>query len=113
MSKDATESTKKKVKAEVKVFEGKMQVTKSYYNKEETAEKEIEITPFLSEPAYVSVKAGFTMNLGNYESGRVDIMVSVPCYPEEIEAVYPIVKDMVDTRLAEEYKEMKSSAQVR
>lgn len=98
-----------KKKEEVKGVEGKLSVTRSMYSNEESEDQIISITPFKSEPAYVSVKAGFTLNLGNYESGRVDVMVSMPCYPEEIDSVYPTIKEWVDTRLADEYKEMKSS----
>lgn len=34
-------------------------------------------------PAYVGTKIGFTKNLGNFESIRVDVSLSVPTEPDE------------------------------
>lgn len=36
-------------------------------------------------PAKVGAKMGMTINLGNFESARVDAWVELPCYPEEHE----------------------------
>lgn len=40
---------------------------------------------FEVDPAYISVKKGRTVNLGNYESARFDVSVMKPCYIEDIE----------------------------
>ena len=52
---------------------------------EDSGVEELEVRKFEVEPAYISVNHGRTANLGNYESARVDVRVSVPCYAEEIE----------------------------
>ena len=51
-----------------------------------------------------------TVNLTNFEFGRADIMISVPCYIEEIDEVFIKVKDKVDDLMAIEYKELKKAA---
>lgn len=68
------------------------------------------VRTFVTAPAVLSVKGGCTVNLGNYESGRCDVMLSYPCYREEIEDVYPLVKEFVDSKLTEEYRELKAAA---
>jgi len=49
----------------------------------ETVEKEVHI--FETEPAYVRVAAGQTINLGSYESMRVDVAITMPCYTEMVD----------------------------
>jgi len=46
-----------------------------------------------------------TKNLGNYESLRVDVAVTAPCYREEIEKVQPRIAEMVARMLDEEVAE--------
>lgn len=46
--------------------------------------EEMDARNFDVEPAYVSVNHGRTVNIGNYESVRVDVRVSLPCYAEEV-----------------------------
>ena len=44
----------------------------------------IKIRPFKSAPAQVSLSVGETINMGNYESARVDVGLQLPVYPEEV-----------------------------
>jgi len=92
-----TEEKSKELEIEVK--DAIMEVRKTMFGKEEVSNERIRIRPFVSTPATVSVKAGFTKNLGNYESARVDIMLTMPCYPEEIDDIYEDVKNWVDSRI--------------
>lgn len=69
---------------------GSLHVTKTYKEKGQVVEsdeesEEIEVRTFESEPAIVSTKLGITKNLGDYNSLRVDVNLSLPCYPEEKE----------------------------
>lgn len=86
-----------------------VEVRKTLFGKEEVSNERIRIRPFVSNPANISVKAGITINLGNYESGRVDVMLSMPCYPEEIDGVYEDVKGWVDSRVEHEKKEIETA----
>lgn len=85
-------------------------VRKTILGKEQVDIGRIRIRPFTTTPANVSVKAGATVNLGNYESARVDVMLSVPCYIEEIDDVYEQTKDWVDRMVKKEYDELSRSA---
>lgn len=53
------------------------------------------------EPAYVSYKSGRTINLGNYESQKYEIMVTMPCGPADINKTYDKAKEFVDAKLGE------------
>jgi hypothetical protein len=89
------------------------EVRKTVFGKEEVSSERIRIRPFISVPASITVKAGVTINLGNYESGRVDVMLTMPCYPEEIDQVYIDVKDWVDSRVDHERKTIEAAVGVK
>ena len=74
-------------------------VTASGVGLDENERTVLEVRKFETEPAYVRVNAGVTKNLGNYESLRVDVAITVPCYVEEIGEVQTRVADMVAERL--------------
>lgn len=54
------------------------------------------------EPAHVQVGAGMTVNLGNFESLRIDCSVRLPCLPKDIQATYEIAAEFVADRIADE-----------
>ena len=54
------------------------------------------------QPAIVRFSAGLTINLGNFESLRIDCSVSIPCKPTDIEEAHRIASDFVAERVAEE-----------
>jgi hypothetical protein len=85
------------------------EVRKTVFGKEEVSSERIRIRPFISNPASISVKAGVTINLGNYESGRVDVMLTMPCYPEEVDQTYEDVKLWVDSRVEKERREIEAA----
>jgi hypothetical protein len=89
------------------------EVRKTAFGKEEVSSERIRIRPFISVPASITVKAGVTINLGNYESGRVDVMLTMPCYPEEIDQIYIDVKDWVDSRVDHERKTIEAAVGVK
>ena len=59
----------------------------------------IAVHKFETEPATVSVDYSLTMNLGNYESARISVSVSVPCYKEEIDEAYEFARAWAEQRL--------------
>jgi len=77
-------------------------VTTKAYGKEEADTETIEVQQFDVEPAYVNVRAGVTKNLGEYESLRVDVSLTVPCYMEQIDEVFDAVADNVCGMLDDE-----------
>ena len=89
------------------------EVRKTAFGKEEVSNERIRIRPFISQPASISVKAGVTINLGNYESGRVDVMLTMPCYPEEVDETYETVKQWVDARVDHERRTIEAAIGVK
>lgn len=58
-------------------------------------------SPTLSAPAYVSVSMGVTRNMGNYESIKASVNITLPCEAtaEEIEATYESAKGWADSKM--------------
>ena len=105
--KDVQDAVTKVTSREAYLEVTRVRLTAGKVDDEEAVTEKLEVKPFLTEVATVSVKAGATINLGNYESARVDVMLSIPCYIEEIDSVYEQAKDWVDTRVSKKYKELK------
>jgi hypothetical protein len=85
-----------------------LNVMSSSFGIEENERTVIGVRKFATEPAYVRVNAGTTKNLGNYESLRVDVSITLPCYAEEIPTVFEKVADEVAGLLADELKKYES-----
>ena len=51
---------------------------------EEERDDLVEVHVFATEPARANAEISRTVNLGDYESVRVQVGVSLPCYKEEI-----------------------------
>lgn len=82
--------------------ETKLVVSRTIFGQETEEQEHMEIRPFATTPAMVGVKLGRTINLGNYESARIDVSIEVPCYREEVLRMYPSLFDHVANRLSEE-----------
>jgi hypothetical protein len=74
----------------------------SVYGEETTKLEEMDIHTFETEPAYVRVNAGTTKNLGNFESLRIDVSISVPCYVELVGRTFEAVAQEVSEKLYSE-----------
>ncbi len=68
----------------------------------DTKNEQVKVSVFVTEPAKVSVSQGLTLNLGNYESARIEVSVSVPCYKEEVDDAYKYALNWVESRLSNE-----------
>jgi len=83
-------------------------VKKDGESKEKVTETSKEITTRLpvSDPAYVRVDGGITKNLGDYNSAKIGVSVSLPCLPDEksIRECYAKASALVDEFMDEEYK---------
>ena len=91
-----------------KVVEGKASVESSSGNDPKgVAAKRRQMRKRISfevDPAYVSVKKGRTINLGDYCSARFDVSVMLPCYIEDVEKTEAeldtLTMDMLDAEVA-------------
>jgi hypothetical protein len=75
-------------------------ITKEFKDQTSTQEH----VPFASvkvpaNPAVVTVNMGVTRNLGNYESVKFGVELSLPCDPANIEAAFEEAKGWVDSRV--------------
>lgn len=96
-------------KAKVTEKEGRISVTRTYLDQTIEKKERIKIRPFVTDTATVSVKYGATLSMGDYQSARIDVMVSVPAYVEEIMEVYPQVKSLVDALVEQEVEALGGS----
>jgi hypothetical protein len=58
-------------------------------------ETELEFPGVCENPATVRVTAGITKNMGNYNSLKVEVAVSVPCHPTRVEETTALLKEFV------------------
>lgn len=62
----------------------------------------IAVHRFQTNPAEVNVDYGITLNMGNYESAKINLSVRIPCYKEEIDEAYEFASAWVADRLERE-----------
>jgi hypothetical protein len=67
-----------------------------------------EILEFTEPPAVVDLKFGLTINLGNYESCRLDVGLTLPCPREDVDVAFAKVKAWVEQRVTEEVAEIQA-----
>lgn len=103
-------SDKKKI-----VKESKVVVTRSFRKsgaeegKEEVTEETLEVREFVTTPAETGLALGLTLNLGGYETARVDVRLYVPCYREEIVETYAFAEGFVKERIQSEVDAIRKS----
>ena len=59
-------------------------------------------------PAYVRVDGGLTKNLGNYNSAKLGVSISVPCHIDDksMRDAYSRLSEMVEELIDEEYNKI-------
>lgn len=65
---------------------------------------------YLTAPAHVNAEIGLTINIGNFESVRVHVGVTVPCYKEEVEDCYQWAKEFVEAKVKAEAADVRATA---
>lgn len=78
--------------------------------KDAETRKTIAVRPFVTTPAKVGFSGTRTINLGNFNSVKVAVWIEMPCYVEEINTIYPQVKQFVEAKLQAEVDEILESA---
>lgn len=78
----------------------KASVSKSYKDGS-VVDEEIQMDPKMvpENPAVVSVNIGVTRNLGNYESVKFSVQLSLPCDPADVDDTFNEAKWWVDSRV--------------
>jgi hypothetical protein len=67
----------------------------------------LDVNVFVTEPAVVGLSVGLTLNLGDFESARVEVSARVPCYVEEMDDAYVCVEKWVEERIGKERDEVR------
>ena len=91
-------------------YKGKT-VEKTRNGKTDT-QKQIGSKPFETDPAYVNYRLGATLNMGSYESMKVDVGVTMPCLPTwpEIKKTYKEIKKEVEDLMDKEVQAIRKAA---
>lgn len=70
-------------------------------------DKMIRVGIFQTTPAMARVHKGLTVNLGNFESARVDVGADIPCYVEEFKEIDALANTMVEETIQKEVLEIR------
>lgn len=65
-------------------------------------QEEVEVRTFETQPAVVKRSYGMTINMGNYESARVEVGVEIPCYVEDVELADEWASKFCESKISEE-----------
>lgn len=90
--------------AKKKAVTGKAVLVKKDPKGVETVEEETVGEPKMlpeDQICHVGFKLGYTKNLGNYESLRIDVSIDMPGYPHEIDAISAFEYEWVQARMEE------------
>ena len=97
--------TRKKKEAETKLVPATLHVVSRVVGSDEDDKDsmyELDVRQFEVDPAYVTLKAGVTKSPQQYESVRIDVSVSTPCYVEELDDTIEAVSEIVYEALQRE-----------
>lgn len=89
-----------------------IKVRRTVLNQENDDVSYIDIRPFATTPAQVTFSGSRTINMGNYESIKVSVAVTMPCYREEIIDVLKQVESTCDVFLANKIKQIEDELSV-
>ena len=97
------------MKKPVKIVESEAVITKSTKKEDDVERIKIKrlVFPEGVEPAYIRVSRGFTINLGNYESARLDVAYGLPHFVEDREKAFKEADDFVAKKSEEVLNEMR------
>lgn len=94
------EQVNKDIKTGETAVEGTIVVSRTW--PPEAREERIQIRPFKTDVVRIAVSKGRTINVGDYNSVRVDITISLPCYMEEIDQTFEYCSKLAEQYLVKE-----------
>lgn len=93
----------------VKGTRGVVQVSSQFYSSgklitEKSDELVVPINPFPKDAplAQVNYQSGLTINLGNYNSAKISVSITLPTTLDQINDCYKAAQEFVDTKVSEE-----------
>jgi hypothetical protein len=100
--KKAPKQAKATVTTELK--EGKETKAESVVH--ETPDAPVATVPTVEQLPVVGCSMGYTHNLGNYQSARIDVSISIPCPFGEINQIYEWAENWVNERVKKAIDEL-------
>lgn len=102
--------TRQRQRPQAQGAEGTITVRRALYNMGNLTEvqrddqERVRVQLFETDPGFVTVGGGVTRNLGDFNSAKVEVRVSLPCYPEasEVERCYQVASATVDDMIRRE-----------
>jgi hypothetical protein len=82
-------------------------VFKSELQRETSSEELVSVRKFDGEVARIRRGYGLTLNLGNYESARLDVSIEVPCYVDDVAAADEWARQWVEARVVKEVENVR------
>lgn len=64
------------------------------------------VRQFVTEPAMIRRGYALTINMGNFESAKIDVSISIPAYIEEMHDVDAYARDWCEQRIVQEKNEV-------
>lgn len=80
-----------------------MWVRRTFPHGDEFEQQNLEVSVFLTTPAQASASASRTINTGNYESIKITVGVTIPCYQEELQEGLDVAFMIVGAKLGQEH----------
>lgn len=93
---------KKSKEVNYKQEEALLEVSSTVLGKKSQRSKKVRIRPFVTNPAHVSVSLGTSFETQDGSWAKVNAMISMPCYKEEVEPVFSEVAELTDKLLTQE-----------
>lgn len=91
-----------------KVVDTKVTVLRSSFGVVNQEEEVIDVREFKTTPAMVKVGMHRVVNLGDYNSLKVEVAVEIPCYAEEVTSVMSKATQFCEKRLNKQITAMES-----
>ena len=67
-----------------------------------STEEIVAVNQFKGDVVRVRRGYGLTLNLGNYESAKLEVSIDMPCYPEDVDACDEWCRQWVEKRVIKE-----------
>ena len=106
-SKDALDPTETDL-GDIQQKDALVRVRRTWFNQETDEDRYLMVRPFVTTPAQVTTALSRTINLGNYESAKISVSVTCPCYKEEIADIVKKVHQFVSAELDEQVSRLEA-----
>ncbi len=75
---------------------------------EEHGEEVIDVIDFQAPFSRIRVSEGYTINIGDYQSARIDMSLEVPCYLEQANDAYTAARVFLEEKLKDILKDVRT-----